>query len=142
MLSQIWVTHFECPQFTSRKPDFVCCSSTATMPVTKRKAPPKDSSVAPSRADIDIEVFTSRLWTVSKDNEFSMSLASPPEGKCECYGPFWDVRACGDHGGPPANKVRECDEWMTHSYIACVRCVCVVWYPLEGGSGGMVATNT
>ena len=110
MIPQIWVTHFPKFQFTSRKPDFVCCSSTATMPVTKRKPVPKDGSKAPSLPNFDIETYTSRLWTVSKDGELSMPLSSPPAGKCETYGPFWDVRSCGDHGGPPASKVRECDE--------------------------------
>ena len=77
------------------------------MPWTKKKAvPPPASSLVP-QANLDIEMYTTRLWTVSKNGELTMPLATPPEGTDECYGPFWDVRSCGDHGGPPAGKVRD-----------------------------------
>ena len=109
MVSQYWVTHFKVFQFTSRKADFVCCSSTAAVPKkTKVAAPPPASSLVP-QPNLDIEVYTTRLWTVSKDGELTMPVAEPPSGTDECFGPFWDVRPCGDRGGPPANKVRECD---------------------------------
>ena len=36
-----------------------------------------------------------------------MPFSSPPAGKDESLGAYWEVVHCGDRGGPPANKVRE-----------------------------------
>jgi len=61
----------------------------------------------PAQQPLEIELYHARLWTVSKEGELTMPLTSPPAGQCEAYGPFWEVRPCGDHGGPPAGKVRD-----------------------------------
>ena len=90
--------------FTSRKPDFVC--STATMPKNKVKATSSSSSVQDKLPDLDIERYPKKLWTVTKAGELCMALADPPAHEDETYGPYWDVSRCGDHGGPPSNKVR------------------------------------
>ena len=78
------------------------------MPKKQKKAAMPVASSSSSLPTYDIEVYTTRLWTVSKEGELMMPVASPPAGKDETYGPFWDVRPCGDRGGPPASKVRMC----------------------------------
>ena len=78
------------------------------MPKKQKKAALPVASSSSSLPTYDIEVYTTKLWTVTKEGDLMMPVASPPASHEESFGPFWDVRACGDHGGPPASKVRIC----------------------------------
>ena len=60
----------------------------------------------PTSGYFAFEVYKNRLWTVTNAGELYMPTAIPAAGTDECFGPFWDVRQCGDRGGPPAAKVR------------------------------------
>ncbi len=76
------------------------------MPKTKSKAT-SIAAPAPERLpDLDIERYPNKLWTVTKAGELCMAMADPPANEDESYGPYWEVSRCGDHGGPPSNKVR------------------------------------
>ena len=77
------------------------------MPRTKN-APA--ASAAPAKGQVaspESEQYPHRLRTVTKTGDLMMPVATPPAGKDECFGPFWDVKACGDRGGKPAKVVRD-----------------------------------
>ena len=100
-------THLGDSLFTSREPDFLCCSSTATMPKDKKKPAGSKASSSQSVACPECEVYAARLWTVTNGGALLLPVATPPAGKDENLGAFWEVMHCGDRGGPPANKVRD-----------------------------------
>ena len=77
------------------------------MPEQKKKATSSKASVADSVAHLECEVYGSRLWTVTNNGALFLPISSPPVGKDEGLGAYWEVVHCGDRGGPPANKVRE-----------------------------------
>ena len=74
------------------------------------KKTPKATSVAASAPerlpDLETERYPNPKWTVTREGELVMAMADPPANQDESYGPYWDVRKCGDNGGPPSNKVR------------------------------------
>ena len=77
------------------------------MPKTKNNPASTAAPAAKKIALPECEQYGHRLWTVTKGGDLMMPVASPPAGKDECFGPFWDVKACGDRGGKQANTV--CD---------------------------------
>ena len=77
------------------------------MPKTKQPPASSSSSAKGQVAGPESEQYPHRLWTVTKTGDLMMPVATPPAGKDECFGPFWDVKACGDRGGKPANVVRD-----------------------------------
>ena len=76
------------------------------MPKAKTKPTSVAASAPEKLPDLEIERYPNRLWTVTKAGELCMAMAQPPAHEDETYGPYWDVSKCGDHGGPPNNKVR------------------------------------
>ena len=77
------------------------------MPRTAKKASGSKSSASQAADSIECEVYGSRLWTVTNGGALLLPVVSPPAGKDESLGAYWEVVHCGDRGGPPANKVRE-----------------------------------
>ena len=76
------------------------------MPKNKTKGTSVAASAPEKLPDLEIERYPNRLWTVTKAGELCMAMADPPANEDESYGPYWEVSKCGDHGGPPSNKVR------------------------------------
>ena len=76
------------------------------MPQQAKKATGSKASVSQSVATLECEVYASRLWTVTPGEALLLPLSSPPAGKDENLGAFWEVH-CGDRGGKPANSVRD-----------------------------------
>ena len=91
-------------------------------PIPKKPTASKAGSVAVP-PNFEIEVYRDNLWTVTNGGELFMPGSSPPAKQDLSYGQYWDVRQCGDAGGPPANKVREWDVLVIHANVVCVRCV-------------------
>ena len=77
------------------------------MPASKKKATGSKASSSQSDATLECEVYASRLWTVTPGGALLMPISSPPAGKDENLGAFWEVVHCGDRGGKPANSVRD-----------------------------------
>ena len=77
------------------------------MSKAKKKGAASEASASQSFPSLECEVFASRLWTVTNGGALLLPFASPPAGKDESLGAYWEVVHCGDRGGPPANKVRE-----------------------------------
>ena len=77
------------------------------MPQGKKKGTGSKASVSQSDATPECEVYASRLWTVTPGGALLMPISSPPAGKDENLGAFWEVVHCGDRGGKPANQVRD-----------------------------------
>ena len=92
------------------------------MPKTKTKTTSSSASAAEPFADLEIDRYPDRLWTVTKAGEICMAVATPPAHQDESFGPYWEVSKCGDHGGPPANKVRA----MIYVVDSLIYCVCVL----------------
>ena len=77
------------------------------MPKGTKKATGSKASVSQSVASPECEVYAARLWTVTPGGALLMPVSSPPAGKDENLGAFWEVVHCGDRGGKPANSVRD-----------------------------------
>ena len=69
------------------------------MPKAQKKAASLAASQLKPTPEYSIEVYSHRLWTVTQGGEVMMPVSSPPSGKDECFGQYWDVKACGDRGG-------------------------------------------
>ena len=77
------------------------------MPKNKQKAAASAASQLKSTPTLPIEVYSHRLWTVTQAGMVMMPVSTPPDAQDECFGSYWDVKPCGDRGGPPANQVRK-----------------------------------
>ena len=101
------------------------------MPKNTKKASGSKASSSLAGESIEVEVFASRLWTVTNSGGLFMPSSSPPGSKDESLGAYWEVVHCGDRGGP-ANKVRElcCTvDSLDVSVFLCVRDMSVLSTP-------------
>ena len=78
------------------------------MPANKKKGAASKTSVDTTEPHMEMAVFASRLWTVTREGAVIIPNTVPPQGAEDNLGQFWNVEHCGDYGGPLANKVRAC----------------------------------